>query len=195
MLTGFHAGTPCHMLLGEGLFLRDFDCGAADNADELRGLIADAILDGTRMLGATRGGGSFSCQPMLHQLDADAMRTASAPGMVNDGWQVRMTGTLLEVTPTNLAALLPGARIRQKGRMTTLTVQTDLTEGDFLPRLCWIGDTPRGFVLIELTCALNIAGAVLTFQEHGESELPFVFQAHRPGWEDGEAPFRILFFE
>ena len=52
----------------------------------------------------------------------------------------------------------------------------------------------RGFVLIEMTAALNLAGAQLITREHGEGEMPFVFQAHSASWEDEDAPVRILFF-
>ena len=71
-----------------------------------------------------------------------------------------------------------------------------LTSRSFIRRLCWVGDTSRGFVLIELDNALNVSGANFTFTDKGEGVLPFEFQAHKEDGEDDDyAPFRILFFE
>lgn len=194
MLSSCHTGMPERLLLGAGLFLTGFDAGASKNADDMRRRLASAVRSGEGVLGATRGGGTFSCVPMLRSLEEGARRTPSMGSMVLDGWLVRMTGTLVEITPDTLASLLPGAVIARQGCVSTLTLRGDIAEEDFLPTLCWIGDTPRGFVLIEMTAALNLAGAQLITREHGEGEMPFVFQAHSASWEDEDAPVRMLFF-
>ena len=78
----------------------------------------------------------------------------------------------------------------------TLVEGNRIEDTDYIPRLCWVGDTSRGFVLIELTQALNLSGANFTFTDKGEGTLPFEFQAHlASGDDDGYAPFRILFFD
>ena len=114
---------------------------------------------------------------------------------VNDGWTVKLTGTMLELTPQRFADALACAQVDVQGHRTTLTLRTELSPEDHIPTLCWVGDTAQGALLIELTDALNMTGATLTFTDQGEGTLPFEFQAHQsaPGAED-TAPCRILFF-
>ena len=88
-----------------------------------------------------------------------------------------------------------GAQLTFSGGVTTLRPRGTVAAEDHLSRLCWVGDTAQGALLIELTDALNMTGATLTFTDQGEGTLPFEFQAHQstPGVEDA-APCRILFF-
>lgn len=196
MLTGLRKTSHQHLQLGAGLFLRDFDWTDAKDAGELKEKIANVILKGEGVIGATRGGGTFQCRPETRQLDADGARYATRGRRVNDCWVVKMTGTMLEITPENFAGTMMGAEVTREGRVTTVRARTDVVEESFIRRLCWVGDTSRGFVLIELDNALNVSGANFTFTDKGEGVLPFEFQAHKEDGEDDDyAPFRILFFE
>ena len=82
------------------------------------------------------------------------------------------------------------------GKMHTIRVRTDIADGDYIPKLCWVGDTSEGFVLIELSNALNITGANFTFTDKGEGTLPVEFTAHQASLDDMEyAPCQIVFFD
>lgn len=196
MTTGLTPSTFEHLQLNAGLFLKDFDFSSAATAAQLRLLVADAITDGSCIIGATRGGGSFQCIPQLRHVEADGLRAPTVGSTVNDGWVVKLSGTMLEITPENFAAALTCAQVDRQGSITTIRARTDVREDDYIPTLCWIGDTSRGFVLIELTHALNMKGAAFTFADQGEGTLPFEFQAHQsPDADPDFAPFRILFFD
>ena len=194
MLTSLRKNTYQHLQLGAGLFLKDFHWEDASSPEALKEMIADAILNETNILGATRGGGTFQCKPEVHRIDADGARYADQSATVNDCWTVKLTGTMLEITPEGFASALMGAETTTEGSVTILRAKTDLTEGSFIPRLCWVGDTSRGFVLIELENALNIAGATFSFTDKGEGTMPFEYQAHTDGDEE-YAPFKIVFME
>lgn len=196
MIGSVHAGSADHLQLGAGLFLKDFDFAAAQDAGQLAALVAAAVEDPAHVLGATTGNGAFSCVPVLRRLDANGLRTPCVGGVLCDGWQVTMSGTLLEVTPENLALLLAMGNVTRQGHVTTVTARMTLRPEDHLDSLCWVGDTARGLVLIELLGALNISGAVLSFRDQGEGSMPFTFQAHAPmGVQQDTAPFRAVFFE
>lgn len=195
MLTGLHTATPERLQLGAGVFLRNFSLDGAESAAQLKKRIAAAIVSDSGVMGATRGGGTFTCTPMLRSIEADGVRTPFVGGTVNDGWQVRLTGTLLEVTPDNVASLLLCADVTRSGNVTTVEAREDIAEGDYIPHLCWVGDTARGLVAIELTGVLNRRGAVFTFRDKGEGELPFEFQAHAEDLQQEKAPFRVVFFQ
>lgn len=196
MTTGLTPASYTRLQLNAGLFLKNFDPSAAKTPAELKSLIADAILQEECVIGATRGGGTFQCKPEMRQIDADGLRCACKGSTVNDRWVVKMTGTMLEITPANFAAALACADVEQQGQVTCVRARMDVQEADYIPSLCWVGDTSRGFVVIQLDNVLNMSGAAFTFTDRGEGTLPFEFQAHLDGEEDEEyAPFRILFLE
>lgn len=195
MITGIHDRTWQNLQLNAGVFLKNFDFSGVSTVGELKTLIADAMLDEDHIMGATRGGGSFQCKPMLRSVEADGLRTACRGSTVNDGWSVRMTGTLLEITPSNFGCALGMVETSKNGKAIILQPREKLNESDFLPTLCWVGDTSRGFMLIELLNALNVKGAQFSFQDKGEGALPFEFQAYTADVNDANAPCRIVFLE
>ena len=194
MLTGLHAGSYGRFQLGSGLFLTGLDPDSAPDAKTLRAHIADAVADGSGVLGVTRGGGSFRCVPWLRSLGDGAGRTPVRGGVINDGWTVMMTGTLLELTPGNAARMLAMSVTERRGGVTVVTARNDTEVTDYEPRLCWVGSLVSGLVLIELSNVLNMNGASFTFGEQSEGALAFEFRAHAED-DGGEAPFRMLFFE
>ena len=161
MLSGLTSRTFEHLQLGAGLFLKQFDPDAAATLPDLRRLLTQAIAGGTGLLGATRGGGSFQCKPALRQVEADGLRAPVRGGTVNDGWTVKLTGTLLEITPDSFSDALACVDKTVQGGVTTLRPRLDLRSEDYIPRLCWVGDTAKGLMLIELTHALNLSGQEL----------------------------------
>lgn len=195
MLTGLHEGSFGSMQLGAGLFLKGFDPDGADNASQLRQHLAAAVREGTGVIGVTRGGGVFRCVPKLRDIGADGQRGPTRGGVVLDGWTVTLSGTMLEITPDNFSMALAAASVERTGAKTTVRLRDRLSEEDYIPRLCWVGDTARGLVLIELTDVLNVAGASFVFGDEREGALPFTMQAHRrsAGGQD-VLPMRIIFF-
>lgn len=196
MTTGLNANTFENLQLGAGVFLMNMDLTGMDTAEKIRLKAAEAVAQNTMCLGATRGGGSFHCVPEWRQVEADGLRTPCVGSTVLDGWNIKLTGTLLEATPGAFAALMGAVDVTTSGSMTTLRPRMTLTEEDHIPTLCWVGDTARGMVLIELTHALNMKGMVLNFTDKGEGTMPFEFAAHAlPGDEDDHAPCRVIFFD
>ena len=196
MMTGLTPKTFERLQLNAGVFLVDFAYSTAKNAAELKALVATAIESGEKCLGATRGGGSFECTPETRTVEADGMRYAYVGSTLNDVWKVVLKTTLLETTPSNFAKALMCADVDKNGSVTTVRVRTQIEDTDYIPSLCWVGDTSRGMVLIKLDNALNLTGATFTFSDKGEGTLPVEFQAHQADLEDQEyAPFEIVFFD
>lgn len=196
MVTGLRAETFEKLQLNAGVFLANFDYSTATDMATLKELIATAIEGGTGVLGATRGGGSFECTPETRTIEADGMRYPFKGSTVNDMWTVKLKTTLLETTPENFAHALMCADVETEGGKTTVRVRTSIEDKDYIPSVCWIGDTSKGYVLIKLDNAMNLTGATFTFTDKGEGTLPVEFQAHSASLEDQEyAPFEIVFFE
>lgn len=180
--------------LGAGVFLLGLDLNRASSASTLRVLIAEALKDDAQTLGMTTGGGWFRCIPALRSPAEEAGRPPTVDDALLDGWLVTLTGTLIGLTPERMANLLPGTTIRRTGRVGELLPGATIGPDDYLPRVCWVGDTTSGLVAIELTHALNVAGAAFHFVERGEGTMPFEFRAHQEA-ADGRAPCRVVFLE
>lgn len=197
MITGLRPDTFRNLQLNAGVFLVNFDADAHTDAAALEDAILAALEDGANILGATIGGGTFAAEPSIRQIEADGMRYPIIGSTVNDMWTVKLSTTLKEVTPDNFKrALIACDMDTSKENVTVLTVRTDIQESDYIPTLCWVGDTSKGFVMIELSNALNLSGASFTFTDKGEGTLPVEFQGHVSDLSKMDhAPFRVIFFD
>lgn len=197
MITGLRPESFTKMQLNAGCFLKDFSYSSLTDADTLLEAILEALEGGTGVIGATTGGGSFQCTPTIRQIEADGMRAPIIGSTVIDMWTVKLTGTMKEITPENFADALICADVTPGTSKTTVKIRTSISSDDYIPSLCWVGDTSdEGFVLINLSNALNLTGANFTFTDKGEGTLPFEFQAHQADLTQSQyAPCEIVFFE
>lgn len=197
MTTGIHNGTFENLQFNAGAFLRNFDHSKLATAAEVKAAIAVLLEsnDGT-LLGMTQGGGTFQCTPSMRNIEGDGMRSPVVGSTVNDGWNVRLTTTLKEITPGNFKDALISADIKTEGSKTIITPRTTIKQEDYIPKMTWIGDTSRGLVLIELDNALNTVGATLTFTDKGEGTIPLELQAHHVNAVNQDAaPCRVIFLD
>lgn len=196
MLTDVRAGGLRHIQLNEGLFIKNFDYSAATDAHALHALVIAALDDKTSVLGATRGGGTFELIPNVRRVEAQDAPYPLVGAAFCDGWTVKMTGTMLEITPQNMKDVLIAADLTHKAGSSkwVLAPRSDIRHEDYIPLLCWVGDTTEGLVLICLKNALNLCGARLRFTQQGEGTMPFEFYAHQAA-PFTDAPFEILFFD
>jgi hypothetical protein len=192
MLTGLRNGWAKNVQLNAGVFLMDVDYSKATDDASLRALIATAMNSPDKVLGATRGDGVFRCVPARRLIEANGARDTQKDGHVIDGWEIKLTTTLLEITPGNLAKALNCCDMATTEKVHTLTLRSEYKDTDYIPHLLWVGDTGYGLMLIDLHNALNIAGAVLTFTDKGEGTLPVEFAAHS---ENDEVPVTIKIFD
>lgn len=196
MITGLRPETFEKLQLNSGVFLKDFDYASATDKASLESLILAALESGAGVLGATRGGGTFQCTPSTRTIEADGMRYPVKGSTVNDMWTIKLTTTLLEITPNNFKDALMCCDATTEGNKTTLSIRTAIEDKDYIPHLIWVGDTSKGLVLIDLYEALNLAGANFTFTDKGEGTLPVEFQAHQASLKDmDKAPVLIVFFD
>lgn len=196
MITGLRPETFDNLQLNAGVFLFNFDASQHKDAGALEDAVLAALEDGSQIMGATIGGGSFNATPSIRQIEADGMRYPVVGSTVNDMWTVNLSTTMKEVTPENFKRALLSCDLVKNGSVTTLTVRTDITPTDYIPKLSWVGDTSRGFALIELDNVLNVSGASFTFTDKGEGKIPVEFQAHLDDITKMDtAPFRVIFFD
>lgn len=186
-----------NLQLNAGIFIKNFDYATPADADALKTAIASAISAGTNILGATRGGGTFTATRELRTPEVDGMRYGFVGSDFVDSADAYLSTTLVEVTPESVEACLGNATKSTSGKKTTLKMHTAIQTADYLNNLCWIGDLADGrLVLIALQNAMNTADFSLTFTDKGEGTLAAEFHARQAGVSDYDyAPFEIVFFE
>lgn len=182
--------------LNAGVTLVNFDLSSYTSADDLKTGLASAIAAGTNLLGATRGGGTFTITRDIRQVDADGTRFRFVGSEIVDSGDAYLSETLIEVTPEHIKKVLGNADIETSGMKTTITVRTAFEDGDYLQNVVWIGDTSKGFVAIELRNALNTADFTLTFADKNEGTVNVEYHAHQGDVSDyEELPVSIIFFD
>lgn len=189
-----------NLQLNAGIFLVDFDHSSITDATALKTAIASAVTAGTKILGVTRGGGSFNVTREMRTPEVDGMRYPFKGSDFVDSADAYLSGTLLEVNPTNFKRLLGSgdANTPTGSKKTTVTMRTAINpDNDYLDSLCWVGDIADGrLVLIELDNAFNTQDFSLTFTDKGEGTMTFEFHARQEDVLDYDnAPFRVIFFD
>lgn len=189
------------LLLNAGAFLKNFDLSTYTEYSTLEEALFAAIKDGAKTLGATRGGGTFTASPTMRSIEADGKRYEFKGSTVIDAWDIKLTATLMEITPDNFVLALGTAEKTEDksfttGKKTTIKLRTNIEDGDYIQNLVWFGNTSKGLVAIALDNALNNTGVTLTFSDKGEGTLPVEFHAYQDTVENNEyAPCAIYFFD
>jgi len=187
-----------NLQLNAGCFLVDFDHSSITDSAALKTAIKAAISDISKILGVTRGGGTFTVTKELRTPDVDGMRYPFKGADFVDSADAYLSGTLLEVVPQNFKRLLGTGEATTSGKKTTITMHTAInTATDYIDHLCWVGDLADGrAVLIELDNAFNTSDFSLTFTDKGEGTMTFEFHARQEEVTDYDyAPFRVIFFD
>ena len=182
--------------LNAGVFLKNFDYSDIDDATELKTAIATAITSGTNLLGATRGGGTFNVGREMRNPQIDGLRYRFKGGNYVDSTDPYLSTTLVETTPGNFAIAL-GGTVTTDGLISTVKMETAISDDAYLENLCWVGDLSDGsLVLICLYNALNTANFNFTFTDKGEGALSVEFHACQEEVSDYDyAPFEVVFFD
>ena len=181
--------------LNAGIFIKNLTIGS--DADALKSAIRTAIQAGTDILGVTRGGGSFNVTKESRQPELDGLRYRFKGDTFIDSVDAYLSTTLVETTPANFALGLSTANVSTSGKKTTITMNTAISDNDYIESLCWVGDLANGsLVVIELQNALNTADLAFTFTDKGEGTFPVELHAHQANVSDyDQAPFAVYFLE
>lgn len=179
--TGLTDRTVQNLQLNAGVFLKTYSKGVT--------------IDDNDIIGATRGGGSFSAVPTIHQVAVDGAPTYVKGLERVDDWVVTLNvSSFLEFTADALALALGVGVTKGAGDAsdTTLTVKTEVNAGDYQD-IYWVGDLSNGKnVVIHLKNCLNLTGLAITANDRGEGTYPLTFTAHYAVGDLDTAPFEII---
>lgn len=201
--TGLRAATFNNIQLNAGVFVLNADYSSIANATALASAIANlkagtssAFGTGAKLLGATRGGGSFKVTRDTRTVDADGKRYGFKGDTVVDSVDAMLSTTMIEVTLENIQNALPGAAITGTSPKRTLKLKTAIGTSDYLTNVCWIGDTMDGkLILVCLDNGLNQNDFELAFQDKSEGTVAVEFHAKQSSVDDYDyAPFEVVEF-
>lgn len=153
MIDSIHPMTHENLLLGEGMLLRNADAGALITADDPEALLETLRQDASCPVGATKDGCVLRCRPRVVDLTR-GRRTPAAGELLTAGWEITLTGTLLEATEANLSLLLRPPEEKGEG-------------------LIWVGSMGSGLMLIELGCPVSTQGMTLRTSRSDPGEISF----------------------
>ena len=151
-------------------------------------------IDESNIIGATRGGGSFSATPEIHQVAVDGAPTYTKGLERNDGWNTSLSFTMVEFTPSTIRrALGTGVSVETRSADTVISSIRDVLTSDYND-IWWVGDTSAGKnVVVHLKNALNLSGLSLTASDKGEGTFALTLQGHHDMADLDKAPFEITF--
>lgn len=143
------------------------------------------------ILGATRGGGSFTAVPTMHQVAVDGAPTYVKGLERCDDWVVTLNTTMVELNEEALSRAF-GVGVSKSGTTDkTFTVKNTVASTDYKD-LYWVGDLSNGQnVVIKIKNALNTGGLNLTFSDRGEGTYALALIAHYTVDDLETAPFEI----
>jgi hypothetical protein len=204
-ITGLRAETFDNLQLNAGVVIKDLvytGTGAPTDATALKtlisGIIAGTVTNKGTLLGATRGGGTFTVTRETRTPEIDGMRYGFKGSDFVDSADAYLSTTLLEVTSDNIATLLATGVATTSGDVTTVKMNTAISTEDYLDNVCWIGSVGSSgkLMMIVLKNAINTADFTFTYTDKGEGTLAAEFHARQAAVDDyDEAPFEILSFD
>ena len=182
--TGLTERTIVNLQLNAGVLLTSYTKGVDIGEDDI--------------LGATRGGGSFTAVPTVHQAAVDGAPTYTKGLERVDDWVITLNATMVEVSDEAISrALGVGVVKTETGsgttKDTTFTVKRTVNDADYKD-LYWVGDLSNGQnVVIKIKNALNTSGLNLTFSDRGEGTYALALIGHFTVDDLDTAPFELTF--
>jgi len=201
--TPLRSATFQNLQLNAGMFIANADYSSIANATALKTAIQNLVSGTTtalgassKLLGATRGGGSFVVTRELRKPEVDGRRYGFKGDTVVDSVDAKLSTTLVEITLDTWKTAFGAYTATGSSPKQTLKLKTAIATTDYLTNVCWVGDLADGqLVLICLDNTINEADITLTFTDKGEGTIPVEFHAKQAGVNDYDtAPFEIVYF-
>ena len=200
--TALRADTFNKLQLNAGILIKNHDYSIVTDASALKtqiaGIIAGTVTGKGDLIGATRGGGTFTVTRESRTPEIDGMRYGFKGSDFVDSADAYLSTTLVEIEPQVIQDLLQaGVTPTVSGKKTTIKMGTAIGSSNYLTNICWIGDLADGrLVEICLNNAINTADFTFTYTDKGEGTLAAEFHARQAAVSDYDyAPFEIVFFD
>lgn len=183
--TGFTTETAKRLMMDAGAFYK--------------GLLPSEFntLPEAKLLGATRGGGTFNAVPELRDMEVDGVKGRAQGLKVLDSWDINMSVNLLEVSVESLQLALGTTTLdtTTEEDYDIVKANNDIAESDYVDNITYIGklsgsDKP---VIIQMFNVYNSNGLTFSRADKDESVITMELQAHYKADELESPPFAIYY--
>lgn len=152
---------------------------------------------GTTPIGLTRGGGQFTVEKEIRQIEADGDRGPVKGRVIQDKATPKLIMNSLEVITENIPNMYAGVKATKKteAKKTIVTGKGKIEDSDYNDLVKWVGQTKGGReVSIEVLNAINLENFDWTMADKDEvvSTLTFTGCYEEDSPEDFE-PWNIEF--
>lgn len=196
-INGLTSKTPQRLLLDAGAFFKNFDM----DTDTF-----ESAVTAGKLLGATKGGGSFSAVPAIRKIEIDGVR-GSVKGLgVLDTWEVKLGANIVEVSADTLVSALAIAdkAVGTDGTATggadlsgydIITGRSHILDADYIGNVTWVGTLSGSLkpVIIQVLNALNEKGLELSFEDKSEGVVETEFMGNFDFTDPDKVPFVIYY--
>lgn len=189
VINGLTEKTTKHLALDAGAFFKNYKV----DTDTF-----DTAVSGGKLIGATKGGGSFKAVPTFRTVELDGMRGAVKGTKILESWEVTIGANVAEVTEDNLKISLGVANDAESSEKPEnykkITGKNCISDKDYLENITWVGTLSgsKDPVIIQVYNALNTKGLELSFEDKGELVIEMEFEGHFD-MKTKEVPFAIYY--
>lgn len=186
--SGYTEKTAENLLLDAGAFFKDFDIETDD--------FESAIQEG-KLLGATRGGGSFEATPEIRSIEIDGVHGKAKGLQVIDEWEIKMAANVLEVTKEGMALALTSSELDEETneKYDIISAKNYINLTDYYDNITYVGkisgsDEP---LIIQIYNAMNTTGLTLETEDKDEAVIEMEFEGHYDEKDLDHPPFKIFY--
>lgn len=196
MMTPVRPETFESLVFDAGIMFKNLDISAATDAESLVEIIKTAKESGEGLLGATKGGVNPQTNFEFWEPELDGKRMSFVGAKRLSNADCMISGTLVEMTPTNVKDVLALADIEGEGNKIAVQPRFSIKRGDYIPSLLWFGNLGSdGIYAIELKNALCTVGLSTQTTDKDIGTLPFEFHAHADDVTEESLPIKYWFFK
>lgn len=175
LLTGVTETTKENLQLGAGILTTEYN--------------PNGTIDKSKIIGATRGGSTFTAVPTKRNIEADGLPANTKGFVVIDEWVVTLNTTLIEFKFEALQLALGGGAIIKDD---AISANHDVLDENYQD-VYWIGNKSDGSkIAIQIKNALADGGLNITISDKGEGTYTLNIIGHYDINNLDEAPFKIF---
>lgn len=194
VVSGLTSTTKENLVLDAGAFFKNYNVVSPDEGVTPADTFDTAVAAG-KLLGATKGGGSFSAVPTFRDIEVDGVRGAWKGGKILESWEVTMGVSLVEVKSETLKDALGVATIDSSdATYEKITGNACVLDTDYIDNITWVGNISgkNELAVIQVYNALNTKGIEFSFEDKSEAVLELEFVGHYDG-DSTTPPFAIYY--
>ncbi|MEG0297422.1 MAG: hypothetical protein RR620_11955 [Clostridium sp.] len=186
--TGFTPETVENLILDVGVFFKDFEVGTDT---------FETAVKAGKLIGATKGGGSFTAKPSIIPLEIDGLKNNTKGAKLIDDYEVAITANTVEVTPETIKLALIACKVTESETegYDKITASESISLEDYIKNITWVGTLSGNSkpVIIQVFNALNQDGLSLTPEKKGQAVVALNFIGHYDVATLEEPPFAIYY--